>query len=98
MKLSMKQSTMSSVTTSFIGMSMGFSAASKTSENSLRYVGSVLRDNPARINILDSLTSMETAKSPVRLFRFYMPKFFQAAAIYNPVYYLNLFFMRSMFL
>ena len=28
----------------------------------------------------------------------YMPKFFQAAAIYNPVYYLNLFFMRSMFL
>ncbi|MBQ6017847.1 MAG: ABC transporter permease [Clostridiales bacterium] len=28
----------------------------------------------------------------------YMPKFFQSAAVFNPVYYLNLFFMRSMFL
>ena len=28
----------------------------------------------------------------------YMPKFFQTAAVYNPLYYLIQFFLRSMFL
>ena len=28
----------------------------------------------------------------------YMPKFFQSAAVFNPVYYLIQFFLRSMFL